>query len=404
MAYIFNNEIKYSDSAILDAFGRLRVSQVTSLLDIKHVTGKNPLTVNEVTNGTATSIFNKENARIRMSTSANNDYVIRQTKGHAIYQAGKGQLFEASFSNFAIETNVIKRVGAFVSSTAATYDTVFDGFFLESNGVTNEISFKINKSGTTTYSSATSDWSSDEYDVNDIDWTKTQLMFVDYQWLGVGRLRFGLNISGQTIYFGESNHANNSDTVYMSNPSQPIRYEIKQFGAGSGYFDMICSQISSEGALNELYFTTALIHSATTTMSTSGQKYPYIGYRLKPDIQGIVSQIDKFSILNTSNDNYFITVEFNPTLSTSVTWIDLPDSPFQYALANGTPTITANGFIIESILGEAGASALTSLEVKNTQIRPNTNIDGTKDEMWVCLTPLGANATFNGTANILYYL
>jgi hypothetical protein len=282
--------------------------------------------------------------------------------------------------------------------------TGFDGFLLESNGVTNEISFKINKSGTTTYSSVTSDWSSDEYDVNDIDWTKTHLMFVDYQWLGVGRLRFGLNISGQTIYFGESNHVNNSDTVYMSNPSQPIRYEIKQFGAGSGYFDMICSQISSEGALNELYFTTALIHSTTTTMSTSGQKYPYIGYRLKPDIKGIVSQIDKVSILNTSNDNYFITVEFNPTLSTSVTWIDLPDSPFQYALANGTLTITANGFIIESILGEAGASALTSLEIKNTQIRPNTNIDGTKDEMWVCLTPLGNNATFNGTANILYYL
>lgn len=404
MAYIFNNEIKYADSENLDAFGRLRVSEITSLIDTKHVYDKNPLTINEVTNGTATSIFNKENACVRMSTSANNDYVIRQTKAHAIYQAGKGQIFEASFSNFAIETNVIKRVGAFVSSTAATYDTVFDGFFLESNGVTNEISFKIFKSGSTTYSSTTANWYNENYDVNDIDWSKTQLMLVDYQWLGVGRLRFGLNISGQTIYFGENNCANNQNTVYMSSPSQPIRYEIKQFGAGSGHFDMICSQISSEGSLNELFLTVSVIHSATTKLSTSGTKYPYIGYRLKPNYQGTVSQLDKVCVLNTSNDNYLLTIEFNPTLSTTVTWVDLPNTPFEYALGNGTPTVTSSGFITESIIGQAGTTAVTTLQIKDNQVKPNTNINGTKDEVWVCLTPLSANATFNGTANILYYL
>jgi hypothetical protein len=32
------------------------------------------------------------------------------------------------------------------------------------------------------------------------------------------------------------------------------------------------------------------------------------------------------------------------------------------------------------------------------------DVDGTLDEMWVCITPLGANATFLGTAEILYYL
>lgn len=404
MSFIFNNEIKYSDSPNLDAFGRLRVSNITSLLDIKHIYDKNPLLVNEVTGGSATSVFNKENARVRMSTSANNDYVIRQTKGHAVYQAGKGQLFEASFSNFQLETNVIKRVGAFVSSTASTYNTLFDGFFLESNGVTNEISFHIYKSGTTSYSSVTTSWNSDEIDVTTIDWSKTNLLIVDYQWLGVGRVRFGLNLSGQTIYFGEHNNANHLATVYMSNPSQPIRYEIRQVGAGSGYFDMICSSISTEGPLNSLYSTVAIIHSATTTLNTSGQKYPYIGYRLKQNYSGIVSHIDKLSILNTSNDNYLVTVEFNPTLSTTVTWVDIPNSPFQYALGDGTPTITGNGHVMDSIIGAAGTSALTTLAFDDNQIMPNTNINGTKDEMWICITPFGANATFNGTANVLYYL
>ena len=129
MSYIYNNAVKYSDSPNMDAFGRLRTSAVTNLVDVKHVYDKNPLQVNEVTAGTATSIFNQEFARVRMSTSANNDLVIRQTKTHPIYQPGKSQLFEASFSNFQLESNVIKRVGGFTTTTASTYNSIFDGFF-----------------------------------------------------------------------------------------------------------------------------------------------------------------------------------------------------------------------------------------------------------------------------------
>ena len=107
MSYIYNNKIAYSDSPNLDAFGRLRTAAVTNLVDIKHVYDKNPLQVNEVTAGTATSIFNQEYARVRMSTSANNDLVIRQGKTHPIYQPGKSQLFQASFSNFQLEIDQI---------------------------------------------------------------------------------------------------------------------------------------------------------------------------------------------------------------------------------------------------------------------------------------------------------
>ena len=69
MAYIFNNSVKYADSANLDAFGRLRTAAVTNLLDIKHTYDKNPLQVNEVTAGTATSVCSQQYARVRMSTS-----------------------------------------------------------------------------------------------------------------------------------------------------------------------------------------------------------------------------------------------------------------------------------------------------------------------------------------------
>jgi hypothetical protein len=404
MSFIYNNAVKYSDSPNLDAFGRLRIAAITNLLDIKHVYDKNPLQVNELTAGTATSIFSQEYARVRMSTSANNSLVIRQTKTHPIYQPGKSQLFEGSFSNFQIETNVIKRVGCFVSTTASTYNSIFDGFFLESNGVTNVISFQLWRSGTTIFTAATTSWDSTEFDPTNFNWSNTNLMTVDYQWLGVGRMRFGMSLSGQTIYFAEHNCANNEPYVYMSSPNQPIRYEIRQVGAGSGNFDMICSQVSTEGALNGLYSTVGIIHSDTATLSSSGTKYPYIGYRLKPDYKSITSQYSSLSVLNTSNDNYLLTIEFNPTLSSTPVWTDIPNSPFQYSLGTGATTITTAGHIMSSLIGEAGTSALTTLKLDDNQIRVGSNINGTLDEMWVCIKPLGANATFLGTAEILYYL
>jgi hypothetical protein len=406
MSYIYNNAVKYSDSPNLDAFGRLRTAAVQNLIDIKHVYDKNPLQVNEITAGTATSVFNEEYARVRMSTSANNDLVIRQTKTHPIYQPGKSQLFEGSFSNFQIETNVIKRVGCFVSTTASTYNSIFDGFFLESNGVTNVISFQLWRSGTTIFTAATTSWDSTEFDPTNFNWSNTNLMTVDYQWLGVGRMRFGMGLSGQTMYFAEHNCANNEPYVYMSSPNQPIRYEIRQVGAGSGNFDMICSHVSTEGALNGLYTTVGIINSTNADLNSSGTKYPYIGYRLNPLYNGVTSQFSSLSVLNTSNDNYLLTIEFNPTLSVTPSWTDIPNSPFQYSVYNGivTTTITSPGHIMSSLIGQAGTSALTTLKVDDNQIRVGSNINGTLDEMWVCLTPLSANATFLGTAEILYYL
>jgi len=406
MSFIFNNNISYSDGPNLDAFGRLRTAAVQNLIDIKHVYDKNPLQISEVTAGTATSIFNQEYARVRMSTSANNDLVVRQSKTHPIYQPGKSQLFQASFSNFQLETNVIKRVGGFTSTTASTYNSVFDGYFLESNGITNVISFQIWRSGTTVYSAATTLWDDNGFDPTGINWSNTNLMSVDYQWLGVGRLRFGLDIAGQLFYFTEHNCANNEPNVYMSSPNQPIRYEIRQIGAGSGYFDMICSQVSSEGALNGLYSTIGIQNSTTADLATSGTKYPYIGYRLKQDYKSVTSQYSSLSILNTSNDNYLVTIEYNPTLSVTPSWTNIPNSPFQYSVYNGTvtATITSPGHIMTSLIGESGTSALTTIKVDDNQIRVGSNVNGTLDEMWVCITPLSSNASFLGTAEVLYYL
>lgn len=406
MSYIYNNSFNYKDSTNLDAFQRLRVSEVTSLLEVKHVHDKLPLLINEVTAGTATSIYDESNAQVIMSTSANNDYVIRQTTSRAIYQPGKGQIFEASFSNFQLQTNIIKRIGYFTTTTVAPYNSVYDGILLESNGQTNKISFQIWKSGTTIYSADSATWSTTDYDVNLIDWSKTQLMFVDFQWLGVGRVRFGLVIDGQIKIFTTHTGTNNLSTVYMTAPNQPIRYDIRQVGAGSGTLNMICSQVSLEGSLNRLQQSLGLTQFNNIQVSTQGVKYPLIGYRIADGYEGVNISLSDIQTLNTttpSKSDFYITIELNPTLSSNGVFSGVTNSAVAYSLGTGQ-TVTTSGYVLATFLGSGGSTQVDDFQFENNIIRPGIRVDGTFDEIWVCVVSNGNNQTFRSALNLSYFV
>jgi hypothetical protein len=401
MSFIFNKEIEYADSPNLDAFGRLRVSEITSLIQIKHIYDKLPKQVDEATGGTATSVFSQTNANVTMSVSSNNDYVIRQTKERGIYQPGKGQLFEASFSNFQLQTNVIKKVGYFTSSTSSPYNTNYDGFFLESNGATNVISFQIWKSGTLTYSAATTSWNNTKFNPNNISWDKTNLAFIDFQWLGVGRVRFGLNLSGTTYIFSDFSGTNNLTNVYMSSPNKPIRYEVRSSG-GSGSFNQICSQVSMEGAINSLNDTTFIAKTNTTSLNTAGTKYPFIGFKMNNNTSDVTPYVDNITIINTSNDNYLLTIEINPTISSGMTYTAI-DSYIDASFGSNSQTVTSSGTILGGFIGESGTKTLTNFNLRFSEIKPGKKINGDVDAVWLCITPLGANAHFIGSVNLYYY-
>ena len=209
MSYAFNNTVSFEGTPQVDAFSRFRTSQLNSVLEIKHVYDKNPILIDEIINGNATSIWSSGHSDIEMQVHSNSDYVIRQTKARGVYSPGKGGLFEATFMNFHIQTNIIKRVGYFSSDSSAPYTGTLDGFFIESNGNTNTVSFQLWRSGEAIQNVDISQWRTDVFNPLDIDWQKDQLFWADFQWLGVGRLRFGLVLPGHGfVQFGEVCSAN----------------------------------------------------------------------------------------------------------------------------------------------------------------------------------------------------
>lgn len=403
MSYVYSNEIKYSDSANLDAFSRLRVSQTTTLLDLKHLYDKLPLFIDEVVGTGATSSF--ADACVTMSTNASGGYVVRQSIKAAPYQSGKSQLVEASFTNFATQSDVTKRVGYYTSGTASNYGNGFDGFFLESNGTTNAITFQIWKGGSNILTATSSAWLDRDYDATIIDWTKTQLMFVDFQWLGVGRMRFYMVIDGTPRLFYEHTGMNNLSTVYMDNPNKPIRYEIRQSGAGTGSFGMICSGVSMEGSINSLYRTTSITDFTERTLTTGGTTYAVLGLRLSGSQRqiGVSAMISAIDVLQTSNDNYLVTLQKAPTLSVTPNWTQITNTPIEYSFGEGSLSVTQEGFVITSFMGKAGALSQEKADMEDSAFSLGYKIDQTPEEWWICIRATSANAKFRTGVNLKYY-
>jgi hypothetical protein len=403
MSYVFSNEIKYSDSVNLDAFGRLRTSSLTTLLDIKHLYDKLPRQVDEVYSGTGTSSW--KNATVTMQTSNNNDFVIRQTIKSAPYQSGKSQLFEASFRSFHVESSITKRVGYFTSDIDSPYNSGFDGFFLESDGSTG-ISFQIWQDGSNILTTNTSSWLKTEYDVDLMDWSLTQLIFVDFQWLGVGRLRFYMVIDGIPRLFYEHIGMNNLADVYMNNSNKPIRYEIRQNKVGvTGVFRMICSGVSMEGSVNSLFHPLGITDFTERTLPLADTTYAVLGIRLGPSASyiGASGFLQQYDVLQTSNDNYLVTVQKGPSLSGTPTWNSISNTPIQYSFGAAGVTVSTDGYVLSSMMGKAGSLTQEKSELGDNVFSFGYKINGTPEEWWICIKATSVNCKVRVGANIKYF-
>lgn len=269
-----------------DAFGRLKSSLPFTLGDYKHYPGVDYNFNNVVNAGGAVNLNSVESSVTLSTTSDPASYAIHQTKAYHPYQPGKSQEILCSFVLGNAEMNVTKRIG---------YYDDRDGLFLEQTG-TGELAFVTRSytSGAPADARAIrSGWNLDKCDGTgdsgfNLDVSKTQLLYIDFQWLGVGRVRFGFVHDGQVIIAHEEYHSNILDKVYMTNPNLPIRSEIRNTGAGAGgSMDHICSTVISFGGYSETGVDFATANPVPrTTPSTGGTPYPVIAIRLKDSFKG----------------------------------------------------------------------------------------------------------------------
>jgi hypothetical protein len=285
-----------------DAFGRLRVSEAFTLGDYKHTYGIDPNFRDTLTNGgTVTHIANQAAARLATSSNSSSR-AIHQTKMYHNYMPGKSQLIKTTINFYAHTANVTKRTGYFDD---------LNGIYFEQNGA-GILSFVIRTDTSGTASDArriTQDnWNKDKCDGTgasgfNLDITKTQIVFIDFQWLGVGRVRCGFVHDGQMIVAHEFYNSNNLTTVYLSNPNLPIRCEILNTGVtAGGYFDQICSTVVSEGGYVESGIDFSVDSGQTSqSITVANGMYPIVAIRLKNSFRGYPNRV----VVRSGNINVY---------------------------------------------------------------------------------------------------
>lgn len=281
--------------AAKDAFGRLRVSEPVTLFDSqnRYIDGEQFSNNNS---GAGSVTYNPNSSNFTLSVSGNGDEVIRQAKRVNLYQPGKSLLIMNTFAFSTLTANLRQRVG---------YFTAQNGIFLEADGTELYIVKRSYTSGSAVDTRiAQSNWNGDIFNGAGasgitLDVSKTQILWTDIEWLGVGSVRVGFVINGVFYIAHTFHHANTETDVYMTTASLNCRYEITSTGA-AGNMRQICSTVISEGGYAP---TPRQSHIGTGTaekrLSNADTLYPLATIRLDPNTPDAVvmpAQIDFLSV------------------------------------------------------------------------------------------------------------
>lgn len=378
-----------------DAFKRIRVAPIQTLFESKLLHDKQPIFWDEEFNLGGSSSFNATNAATSLGVPATNGaYSYRQTRQRFPYQAGKSSLIVMT-GRMDSAANTTRRVGQF-NGVGTAGD---NGFYFEHDGT--NLSVNIEKNGSTT-SVNQSAWNRDRLDGGaaatnpsgiTLDLTKTLIFFFDYEWLGVGRVRFGFLIAGQPIVCHEFLNSNVSSSVYTSTPNLPLRWEISSQGS-AGELDVICSSVSQEGGSDTVAPTRACDTGVTKVDATStGTKYAIVGYRVQTGRENAILIPNSVDVFAQTNDAFFWQLQLNPTLAGTnpVTASSLTNSSIECLRSqtgNGNAeTISADGIVLAS-----GYVAQQTRNVRTDAIRPaiwpGVDLAGARDEIWITVEPL----------------
>ena len=272
-------------NSTVDAFGRNRVSEPFTLGDYKHIYGREPDVFIDNLQGDGDITNNINRSSVTLSATTSGSLAVHQTRMYHHYMPGKSQFILSSFVFGSPVSGSTKRTGYFDD---------YNGIFLEQDA-TGSLQFVIRSATNGTGSIIEERVKQENWNVNTLqscdftlDITKSQLLYVDFQWLAVGRVRCGFVHKGVGVICHVFDHTNITDVAYMQNPNLPVRCEVvnsvNTIVASS--MEQICSTVSSEGGYAEAGRAFA-ISSENFRALTSGSTLPILAIRLKNNVNGL---------------------------------------------------------------------------------------------------------------------
>lgn len=337
------------DTASLDAFGRLRVCEPHTLFESQHRYKDNGKWDTKLTGGGTNTYLPNESSIALVVTTTSGDAVLRETKTVCHYQPGKSLLYMATFVMNAPMTNLTQRVGYYGAQNGAYFEVV--------NNTLNMV-LRTYTSGSIAESRiAQSAWNIDTLDGTGLDQnpsgilfdsSKCEIIFIDFEWLGVGRVHYGFIINGTFVAVHSIQNANALTSVYMTTACLPCRYEIFSTGTLSGAATMkqVCTTVLSEGGYQPQ---TTPVAAGTAlspkTLTTALTYYPIVSIRLNSARLDTIVLPSGFDIMLggiVQNTNVMYMIVINPTL-TGASWVTQANGNVDYDISATSYSGGTNG-------------------------------------------------------------
>jgi hypothetical protein len=385
-------------STAYDAFGRLRVSNPLTIFDSSNIMSKGTQ-FDESTTGSATVTYTANKSTVNLNcTEASGDKVTRQSKRVMAYQPGKSLLIFNTFVMHTQTENLEQRAGYFNDN---------NGIFFEDTGTGYQIVRRTYTSGSAVDNNvAQASWNGDKLDGTgpsgyNLDPTKATILFMDFEWLGMGSVRVGFVIDGKFITAHTFLNANNLDTVYMQTANLPIRLEIEvtsALTAGTYTLQQVCSSVISEGgypprAIEQMIGTASL---GGVTLTTAGTFYNLATIRIKSGRPYAIIVPQGALAAAVDNSDFEIQLRLNATPSTAFSYTSYSDN-VEYDIT-GTTTITGGTIIGKSYLsGKGVSSSSVNGDGFNFDYQLGQTIAGASDTLTLCAKGAANNDNVLGT-------
>lgn len=373
-----------------DMFGRTKVSAPYTVFDSSHRYSESPDFGYETATGGSHTHRPAESCVDLAVTTASGSRCSSESLRVMPYQPGKSLQVLQSFTMSPPKENLRQRVGYFSRG---------DGVYLEVVGGSAYLVLRSSTSGAVLETSVPqSSWNVDPLDGTGdtdllLDLSKSQILFVEIEWLGVGSVRVGFVFDGVFVTAHQFNHANIGTSTYMTTATLPIRYEIENLGAtaSASVLKQICASVVSNGGYDKrpsMEFVTRVTGTFSTTF------VPLVAVRMATGRTDSVVLPGLETITPTSSATYEYALVRNPTVSDG-TWTAYGRGNVEYnntctSYSGGT---TIKGGFISSSNQTPATTGLEGLDRFDLQLGRTNAASPTSDVILLVVRTLSGNGS-----------
>lgn len=275
------------DSPSVDSFSRLRVSTPSYVFDSQLTYDLQPLIFEPITNGSGATVTHDATNRCALMTFSNTptggkSYM--QTYEYLRYQPGRSQLAFITFNFVETKADTLKFAG---------YSDGVNGIELQQSDSTISLVL-LSGTGVGNQSVLKDDWNMDTMDGLGpsgltLDFTKAQILVIDFQALYVGRVRVGFDINGSVYYVHQFTHSNIQIYPYIQSANLPIRCGMTCTGTVSTTMNFICSSVLSESGQEDVNGINFSVEGTGT--AGNGTRAHLLSLRPKTTFNGITNRV-----------------------------------------------------------------------------------------------------------------